>query len=245
MSIGRSNYNALQTTLERRFASGLTFMAAYTWSKTISLGCDGWGGEGCSIQDIYHIANDRSVAAIDIPHNLNVNWTYELPFGRGKRFRTDNRVVDAVVGDWQINGIASFYSGIPYSVGVASDIANTGNASGVRLNLVGDPHLSDPTPSQWFNRAAFAVPAQFTFGNSGRNILRTDGTTNFDLSVFRAFPIPLREGMRLTFRGEFFNAFNTPTFARPGIDPTVPLFGAVTATSNRERIIQLALKLTF
>ena len=168
-----------------------------------------------------------------------------MPFGRGRRFRTNNLIVDNIVGDWQLNGIASFYSGTPFSVSFASDIANTRNASGVRLILVGDPHISNPTPSQWFNKAAFAVPAQFTFGNSGRNILRTDGTHNFDLSVFRSFPIPVREAMRLTFRSEFFNAFNSPIFARPGIDPTVPLFGVVTSTSNRERIVQLALKLIF
>ncbi len=249
-SIGRSSYNSFQFSLDRKYSNGLAYIISYTWSKTISIGCDGWFGvEGCSTQNPYDITRDRSVAAIDLPHVLTVNWVYQLPFGPGQRFDPSNRVLSHIIGNWQINGIASFYGGPPYTVGVAGDIANTGNVnccSGFyeRLNLTGDPVLDSPTPARWFNTGAFATPAPFTFGNTGRNILRRDGTSNFDISFFRQFPLSaVREGMRLDFRVEMFNAFNSPVYAQPGNNFSNPNFGAVSSTFNRARIIQMALKL--
>ena len=250
-SIGKSTYNAFQFSFDKKYKAGLAYTVSYTWSKNISLACDGWFGvEGCSSQDPYHLQRDRSVAANDLPHVLSANWVYELPIGKGKQLSTGNNVADYIVGNWQFNGIARFYSGRPYTVGIGGDIANTGNNNCCdgfyeRLNLVGDPHLSNPAPERWFNTTSFAAPAPFTFGNSGRNILRTDSAQNFDLSVFRSFPLPKREGMRLTFRAEAFNAFNHPVFGRPGNNLSNPNFGRVLSTANRERILQLGLKLLF
>ena len=109
---------------------------------------------------------------------------------------TGSKLFDHVVGNWQINGIANLYSGRPYHINVSGDIANTRNRNGyMRADQVGDPHLGNPTPARWFNTDAFAAPAPFTFGNSGRHALRSDGVTNFDLSLFRDFDLPGREGM--------------------------------------------------
>src|SRR5207249_5393845 len=119
------------------------------------------------------------------------------------RLDPSHQVVSHIIGNWQVNGIPPFSSGQPYEVGVGGDIANTGMnncCAGYyeRLNLVGDPILSNPTPQAWFNKSAFAVPANFTFGNLGRNTLRGDGAQNFDLSVFRQFPI--KEELKVEFR---------------------------------------------
>jgi len=154
------------------------------------------------------------------------------------------------VGNWQLNGIAQFYSGIPYEVGVPGDIANTGNVNCCngyyeRLNVVGDHKISNPTRDLWFNKSAFAVPAQYTFGNLGRNALRSDGLVNFDVSVFRQFPI--KEATRIEFRAEAFNVFNHPTYGVPVRSFTNANFGKVLGLRQNTgpRQLQLALKILF
>jgi hypothetical protein len=192
------------------------------------------------VQDPYHFNNERSVAGTDLTQIFNASWTYELPL------RLASKAANAVVHGWQLNGIASFFTGPPYSVNLNGDIANTGNASGyMRPNLVGDPNLSNPSTARWINAAAFATPAPFTFGNVGRNILRSQGAKNVDLSVFRAFPLPFRERMRLEFRGEAFNAFNTPRYAAPVANLSNSNFDQVLATANSERQYQFGVKVIF
>ena len=151
-------------------------MINYTWSKAINIGCDGWFGvEGCSTQNPYDHNADRSVAGQSLTHMLNVNWIYRLPFGVGSINETGNRALDHIIGNWQINGIATINSGQPYSITLNGDVANTGNRNGyMRPNLVGDAHISNPTVQRWFNTDAFAAPAQFSYGNSGRHNLRAD-----------------------------------------------------------------------
>jgi outer membrane receptor protein involved in Fe transport len=247
-SWGRSNYHAFQFHFDKRFTNGLAYMVSYTWSKSIDIACSGWYGvEGCSIQDPYNFNNDRSVSGFDLTHLLAVNWVYELPIGPGKRLAPRNKFVSHLLGNWQINGIVTFHSGLPYEVGVAGDIANTGQtgSSGyyMRLNLVGDPKRSNPTREEWFNKAAFRVPEPFTFGALGRNSLRSDGTENIDLSIFRQFAI--RESKKLEFRVEMFNAFNHPIYGIPVREFSNSNFGRVTGTANRARQIQLSLKFLF
>jgi hypothetical protein len=242
-SWGRSSYEGLQLQLQKRFSHGVAATVSYTWSKSIDVGCSGWFGvEGCSVQDPYHFNNSRSVSGFDVPHVLVANWVWEVPVGTGKRFRTGNRSIDYVIGNWQINGIMTLRSGQPYSLTVNGDIANTGNTNYMRPDVVGDWHVADPGPSQWFNQAAFRAPAQYTFGNMGRNVLRADGRNNVDLSVFRSFPI--HEDLKLEFRAEAFNAFNTPDFAAPVANINDPNFGKVTSARD-PRQMQFALRLVF
>lgn len=242
---GRSNYNALQVLLDKKLSNGLAYLVSYTWSKAIDIGNSGWYGiEGFSVQNPYAFNNDRSVAGFDVPQLLSLSMVYELPVGPGKRFHPANRVLSHVIGNWQTNVISSIYSGVPFNLRVPGDIANTGNSGYERPNYVGgDITLAHPTPQQWFNTGAFAVPAPFTFGNAGRFILRNDGTTNFDLSIFRKFRIT--ETTSLEFRSEMFNAFNTPTYSAPNGNISSSRFGQVTSTANQPRQIQLALKLLF
>jgi len=244
-SIGRSSYNSLQVALKRSFHNGLAMTLAYTWAKSIDIACSGFfGTEGCSIQNEYDLNNERSVSAFDIPHNLVVSWVYELPFGRGKKFVTDTPV-DYIIGGWQFNGIVNFRNGITYHVTVPGDIANIFNAGTYeRANLVGDPNLSNPTPERWINTDAFEAPAQFTFGNLGRNTLRPDWVRRFDLSLFRRFPI-LGERLRFELRVEAFNIFNTPMFNKPNSNLASKNFGLVGGLQVPPRQLQLGAKLIF
>jgi hypothetical protein len=245
---GRSSYEALEVSLNRRMTSGISYLLSYTWGKSIDISCSGWAGvEGCANQDPYNTNADKSVSAYDLTHIFTYSVVYELPFGRGKKFAAGNGVLDYVVGGWQTNAILSLHSGTPYTLGVAGDIANTGNSNNAgfyeRLNVVGDPNLSNPTTAQWFNTKAFAVPANFTYGNLGRNTARSNWSRNLDLSLFRDFR--LRESMRLQFRAEAFNVTNTPVWGTPVANFSNANFGRVLSVANTPRQLQLAMKLRF
>lgn len=242
-STGNSNYNALEARLSRTTSNGLTYLFSYTWSKSIDLGCSGaFGVEGCSIQNPYDPQADRSVSGFDLTHIFSGAIVYELPFGRGKLLNPDNAVASYIVGGWQLNTIVNFNSGTPYYVTYNGDLANTGNTF-VKVDVVGNPTPANRTPAEWINPAAFAAPAPFTFGTMGRNSLRSDWNKNWDLSLFRSFPIV--ESWNLEFRAEAFNVTNTAVFGTPNNVINAPNFGVVTTTANAPRELQLALKLSF
>ncbi|HEV2233342.1 MAG TPA: carboxypeptidase-like regulatory domain-containing protein [Terriglobia bacterium] len=236
-SIGKGWYHALQVSLDKKASHGLSYLVAYTWSKTISVGADEWfgtGSNGTSVSDPYHIQNDKGLAGFDLPQILTASFVYELPFGAGRKWQSGSKGVDAVIGGWQLNGISNFTSGTLFNVVASNSIPNVGT-TGVteRAFLCGKPTLGNPTPAQWFNNApppvdstgklisgacgtggAFGIPLSQTFGNFGRNVLRGDGRANFDLSIFRSFR--LSESKRLEFRGEAFNFSNSPIWGTPG-----------------------------
>jgi hypothetical protein len=245
---GRSSYEALEVSLNRRMSHGLSYLISYTWGKSIDISCSGWAGvEGCGNQDPYNVNADKSVSAYDLTHIYSNSLVYELPFGKGRRFASGVRALDYAVGGWQTNAILSLHSGTPYTLGVGGDIANTGNSNNggyyERLNLVGDPRLDNPSPAQWFNTKAFAVPASFTYGNLGRNTFRNDWTRNMDFSLFREFQI--HEGIRLQFRAESFNVTNSVVYGTPVTNFTNANFGKVLSVANSPRQLQFALKLRF
>lgn len=234
-SIGNSNYNALQASLKRSYAKGFSYLVSYTWSKDIDVG---------SAQNPYNIRESRGPASIDLTHVLTASMLYDLPFGSNRRFRTPSNVVNQIIGDWQINGIVTLHSGLPFTLLTAGDIANTGNAGSYeRLNKIGNLSLPNKGATEWFNTSAVAVPAQYTFGNIGRNSLRSQAFRNADFSIFRSFPIRGEKG--LEFRAEIFNATNTPTWAAPKNNISQAHFGQVTSTFSTSRQIQLALKLHY
>jgi hypothetical protein len=175
---------------------------------------------------------------------ISMSWLYEFPFGKGKKFQSHNAVLDNIIGGWQFNGIGRFTSGAPFTVVMSGDIANTGNTGNyMRPILVGDPVPSDQSPSNWLNKSAFEAPAPFTYGNVGRNTVRSDGYKGLDLSVFRKFP--LTESKQLEFRAEFFNAFNTPVWGIPQRNFSSRNFGRVSGTVSAARQIQFGLKFIF
>jgi hypothetical protein len=262
-STGNASYNALQASLVRRFNTGLGYTIAYTWSKTLDEGGDGFFGvEGGVPEDPYNPRGSRGPAGFNIPQILTANAIYELPFGTGKRFSTGNRFVDYTIGNWQLNGILSGRSGQNINVTASGDIANTGNGSTYeRADLVGNPFQSGPiagnpsctpptgptrTIQQWFNPCAFATPKIGTLGNAPRNFIQAMPDWGLDASVHRLFPI--KEGVALKIDVEAFNVFNHPVLGSPASTVTTPSsFGQIStlAFGNAQRILQFAGKIQF
>ena len=178
------------------------------------------------------------------------SYLYELPIGKGKRFlgRT-SRLVDLIAGGWQVNGITTFQAGLPLTPSLSYSLGKTDAAS--RPDVVGDPTKTTRQPHDWLASSAFAIPtnpqiaAGNFFGNQGVNVVRAPGLVNFDFSLFKAFEV--REGMKLQFRTEIFNATNTPYFGSPGaVGLTIgtATFGKITSAGD-PRIIQFGLKFLF
>jgi Carboxypeptidase regulatory-like domain len=241
-SNGSASYNAMQVQLARKSSSGLAYTINYTWSKNLDVACDGYfGAEGCFVRNPYNPAADRSVAGMDLPQMVTADVLYPLPFGAGQRFRTGSRIADLAIGGWQLNGIATLTSGNPFTVSYSGDVANTGNVN-QGVDQIASPRLDHPTIGQWFNTAAFQAPAQYTYGNVGRNTLRSDWYKDVDLSVFRNFTM---ERARMEFRAEAFNLTNTAVWAAPNATLNSTTFGKVSNTASTQRELQMALKIYF
>jgi Carboxypeptidase regulatory-like domain/TonB dependent receptor-like, beta-barrel len=232
-----SNYHALQVSFSKRLSRGILINGNYTWAKNIE--------EGLTHQDSYNIRGDRGLTTIDIAHRFVISYLYELPFGKGRKFGANAPgLLDAIIGGWQFNGITTFQSGTPLTI-TANNTAGLFNPL-TRPNTNGkDPRLSgkvDERLNKYFDTTVYSQPAAFTFGNVGPTVnIRNDGVKNFDLSLFKQFaPI---ERMRIQFRVEALNAFNTPRFGSPTTSVTSTTFGQITSQANSPRQLQFGLKL--
>ncbi|MDX2181128.1 MAG: TonB-dependent receptor [Bryobacteraceae bacterium] len=243
-----SNYHSLQLKATKRLAAGLSFIGSYVWSKTMSDGRGGDDSGGTSSRDPQNprdLRAERAIADEHVPHRFVFSYTYDLPFGRGRRFGSSiNRLTEVVLGGWALNGITSLSAGRPVSPSVAGNPSNTGtpnrpDATGISPSLPDDQR----TIAQWFNPAAFVANRAFTFGNSARNVLTSPGTTNFDFGLHKSLPL-WSDRFRLQVRGEFFNLFNTPQFGSPNATVGTNGFAAIT-TASPGRIVQLGMKLNF
>jgi Carboxypeptidase regulatory-like domain len=235
---GIGNYDALQVKLERRFTSGLQFLAAYTYNKCMDLGSN--QNTPVTFGMLYQ---NYGPCDYDLPQNLAVSSVYELPFGNGRRYLNNvHPVVNGILGGWEVAGILTSRSGLPFTPVISGDRANTG-VGGQRPNRVADGTADDPTVSRWFNVDAFATPAQYTYGNSGRNILRADNLVRVDFTLKKNFVFT--ETKRREFRAEAFNIANHPTFSAPNATIGTAAAGTVTSTLNANRTLQMALKFYF
>ncbi len=175
---------------------------------------------------------------------------YDLPFGHARGRLGGSKLARAVFGGFQIGGIFVAQTGQPVNPGVAGNPANVPgpaaqNVNPVRPDRLGDGRLArgERNVDRWFDPAAFAVPAAFTFGNSGRNVLRAPGLVNLDFLAGRNFR--LTETKRLELRGEFFNGANTAHFGRPNAIIGSPQAGRITGTAAPNRQVQIGLRLVF
>ena len=182
-------------------------------------------------------------------HRFVASYSYSLPFGKGQKYLADNGWISTILSGWDTHGIVALQSGRPFTVALLSEIDNSGTGRSIlgfgandRPNLIGNPELSNPTTSQWFNTAAFAFPAPGTFGNAGRNILDGPGYQNVNASLVKN--TLLKEGVNLQFRAEAFNLFNHPNFNLPDNFLGSPTFGRITS-AREPRHIQFGLKLLF
>ena len=251
---GNGNYNALQVKLDHRFANGFQYLVSYTWSKAIDTGSSGWfaaengsgAGGSSSLQNYYDPNGSRSVSSYDIPHFLSMSGVWELPFGKGKRYFSQPALASRLLGNWQMNGVVQLRSGQPYNLAVSGDVANIGNSVSwwnyARPNLVGNPQPAHPTTQEWFNPSAFAVPS-FSYGNFGRNVLRTPSVADADFSLFKNFLIT--ESTIVSFRAEFFNLFNIQNYGAPNSLIGDPAAGRITSNVIPPRQIQFGLHINF
>ncbi|HUS08365.1 MAG TPA: hypothetical protein VMZ52_18825, partial [Bryobacteraceae bacterium] len=165
------------------------------------------------------------------------------------RFGAAPAVVRAVAGSWQINGLLTMRTGLPFNVVSGRDIALSGTPN-QRPDVVADPRLPEDRSKNdkvlaWFNRSAFAFPAAGTYGNTGRNALIGPGAMNANLGLFKNIPLPGRENLRLQFRSEFFNVLNHANFGNPNTQLSAGAnMGRITSAAEA-RVIQFALKLLF
>ena len=185
---------------------------------------------------------EKALSGFDVPHNVAISAGYELPFGRERRYLSDApAVVDGILGGWQVQGIYVWRSGRPFTPTISSDRANTG-VGGQRPDRLASGEIDNPTVEVWFDKTAFALPAQFTYGDSGGNILREDSYKTLDFSLFKQFRIGTH---RLQFRAEVFNLTNTPSFNAPNTAIDTATGGRVTSTASSPRQMQFALKYDF
>jgi hypothetical protein len=253
-SIGSMRYDALQTTLQRRFSNGLQGQIAYTFSKcmTDSIGYFGSGGQAAPAsaywQNLYDQRAEWGPCYYDVTHAFTGYAVYELPLGHNKRWgKNMNPLVNAVIGNWQVSGVVQFRGGFPLTI-FAFDASGT-NSRGSRANCVAPPHVFGRKPAllpstgqfigfQWFDPASYGPPAPGTFGTCGVGTVRGPGMGSGNLSIQKVFP--MSESKRLEFRAEFFNVTNTPIFNSPStwLDSNLGLVNR----SQGERNIQLALK---
>lgn len=246
-SDGNSNYHSLQINVRKQFSRGVSFNAAYTWSKALGNVGDnlstGSSSSQVNPQNAHDLAADYGRLVFDQTHRFVTNWLWELPFGPGKRYLADG-ALGKILGDWQFNGIFSSTSGVPITVN-GQDNSGTFSAN-ARADCIGSPQPFDPTIDMFMDLTAFANAAPFTFGSCGVGILSSWAHHNWDLSLMKKFQV--REGMRLEFRTEFFNAFNTPQFDNPNTNINSPQFGLTTQVQDPERdarVIQIGLKFYF
>ena len=233
-----STYHAGFVKLERRFASGFSYLGSYTFAKAI----DAASLIDDQPRDIYNLRLSKSRSGFDIRHRIVFSGSYELPFGKGKRLANRDGLLDLLIGGWQSNVIGQWRSGFPFSVLAGVDSCNCAAASQL-AQQVGDPRTGfTKSIDQWFNTSAFARPATGTFGSSGRNILDGPSQISFDLSLFKTFKFS--EHSSLQFRLEAFNAFNNTPFGQPGSTVGTPTYGFIQSAGD-PRVIQLAAKLRF
>jgi carboxypeptidase family protein/TonB-dependent receptor-like protein len=261
---GYSNYNALQTSLRRQFSGGLSLIANYTWAHSLDTGSSsGWGGGGV---DNWQIGGNPRAnygnSTFDTPQMFNGGIVYQLPFGRGKPFLNQGGVLNPIVGGWQLSTIWQVSSGVPFTPVAASDTSGSLSYEALRPNVVGNPRSGTcpngaavGTINCWYNTSAFAQPAQYTFGDSGRNFLFGPAYRSVNISLAKDFLI--REGLRFQLRADGTNAFNHTNFALPNNQIGNLAAGTITSVytgaagsgqaggSAPNRIIQLGAKLSF
>lgn len=245
---GSSNYHALQSRLEQRYARGLNLTLSYTWSKTIDDAADGnWAGGANTQRNAYCRACDRSLSSYDQAHRFVGSLNWELPVGKGKAFGGGwNNIANTVLGQWQVNTILTLSSGLPlvFAVPQNTSFSFGGNQRPDTTNVNAEIG-SKGTLDRLFDTGQFSQARDYTFGSLNRTHpnLRSDTYQQIDFSLFKMFR--LRERSRIELRGEAFNLMNHPVFASPGTTVNTPLFGVVSEQENAPRQVQLGLKIIF
>lgn len=250
-SWGISNYNGLQFSMRQRGTKGLEFLASYTFSRALTDNLGYYGSGGVAAQSAYSYNQyaqrqyNYGLAFFDTKHNFVWSGTYELPVGKGRAYASDlGSIFDAVFGGWNVMSIVQFRTGFPLTVTTSLDRSFQNPRGGQKPNLIGDPKPTSQSINSWINPAAFAAPADGTFGNSPVGVMRAPGFANWDFGVSKKFNVT--ESNYFDFRAEFFNFTNHPSFSPPGRNfNDLTTFGLITSTVSPPRSLQFALKYHF
>jgi hypothetical protein len=258
--IANSSYNALETSLRKRFSHGISFLGSYTFSKSIddasSFNMTGSAakpvaGENDLAQNPFDLAAERGRSLFDARHRFVFSYQWSLPF-----WQHPEGWYQQILGKWQVNGITTLMSGTPFTVFDSNDVSQQGSApeitgfSAYRPNFVAgqNPNSGPHSANAWLNAGAFAritpnpnSPVQ-QFGSAGRNIAEGPGYANWDFSALKN--IRVAEGKEFQFRAELFNILNHTNFRLPDSDISSPTFNHILA-AQPPREIQLALKFLF
>ncbi len=246
---GNQRYDSLQVQARKRLSFGFEYQLSYTYSKGMSdsIGYYGEAGQAAPQsaywQNLYDRKAEWGPTYFDAKQMLTFVYTYQMPFGKGRKWGSSaNPVLNGVLGGWNMGGMLTSRSGFPLTITSPERSGTT--SRGPRANRIGDgegPKEVGPG-NTWFDKSAFAATTYGTFGSSGVGVVRGPGLIQFDLSLQKEFPI--REKYDIEFRSEFFNLTNTPHFQYPNCGVTSATFGEITAAQG-ERSIQFALKLRF
>jgi hypothetical protein len=239
---GNTVYHSLQARYEKRMAAGVAGLVSYTWAKNI--------GDITNPQNAFDRRAERAITDLDVPHRLTFATTWELPFGKGKRFVNGaGPALNYIVGGWQISSFSTFQSGFGLAFGVQGGNFPIG-VGPIRPNVVGDPaDGASGSHSQrlqrYFNTSALVRPADFTLGNlaSRLHTVRSPGMNNVNLTLAKDFKF--LERFTMEFRASMFNLFNHPVFGGPNTTVGNASFGVISSQANLSRQTEFGLRLTF
>jgi hypothetical protein len=243
---GWSSYNALTAKLEKRWSKGLFFLGSYTWQKSLDLGAT----DEFSALSAEFKKYDKGHNTYDVPHRFVGTWVYELPVGRGRTLMSDMpAALEAVLGGWQVTGIATFSQGQFQTPVLGTDWLLLGAFTTSRPNVIGDPTAGRQLPDAYLNPAAFDFPRDAqgnrirVQGDAARNSIQQPGINNWDIGLFKNF----RFGNRFNaqFRWETFNTWNHTQFGSANLNTSSPTFGRIGGLRVGPRRMQFGLRLTF
>src|SRR5262249_10167902 len=190
------------------------------------------------VQDPNNMRAERGISTFNVASRFTFASTYAIPLLRQRLGLVHN-----VLGGWSLSTIITVQSGPPFTPSLSTNPSNTGTPN--RPNRIADGSLPDPTINRWFDAAAFVLPAAYTYGNSGRDVLTGPGLANWDISLFKDFRLPWREGTKVQFRGEMYNFTNTPPFGLPVTNIQSPATVGKVLRAGPARSAQLVLKVLF
>jgi hypothetical protein len=245
-SFATTDYDSGVVKVQRRLNHSVTFLASYTFAKSLAMPDQSLVGDGASSVSVRNPLDpqaDRGRDVFDIRHRVAASAVWDLPIGRGQLIGHNwPGYLEQTLGSWRFNAILNLMSGYPLTAALGYDNANTGDSTQDRPDVIGNPNNGPRKVNEWFNTAAFAAPPQYSYGSEGTNIINGPPQKQLDIALSRAWK--LYEGVNLQFRGDFFDITNTPQFNQPGSTYGTSTFGVISSAGD-PREIQFAAKIVF
>lgn len=246
--VGISNYNALQATIEKRMSAGLQFNFNYTWSKFLNeTDSCAWNCASTYYQNAYDVRGAYGPSAFDVRNMFKGRLVYKVPFGKGEKYLNKSVLADEIVGGWQTSATIQWQTGNPFTVVTPNNTSN--NQDGTLfpnvvpgVNPYAGAHKIGPN-SNWFNEAAFAQPADFTYGNSSRNSLYAPGYSNINFSMGKNFNI--WEKTVFLMRIDAANVLNHPSFGQPNANWGPNATSSISSVTDGGRSVEIIGRISF